>query len=88
MKGLKRLTLLQMIMSATSYVMDITKDILIVSQISLALGGFKKIFLNYQECMSGVSNPKHEKSENILIQFWFADCLYLDWNNFHSLVNE
>ncbi len=60
-----------MILSATSYVMDITKDVLIVSQISLALGGFKKTFLNYEECMSGVSNPILERNESIFIQLWF-----------------
>ena len=54
MKGLKRLTLLRMILSATSYVMDLTKDVWRVSQRALALGGLKQTFLNYEECMSGI----------------------------------
>ena len=45
----------QMIVSASSYVMDLTKDVLMVVQISLAQGGLKKILKHPQPYMAGVS---------------------------------
>ena len=55
-KGYEKLHFPQMIVSASSYVIDLTKDVLMVIQISLAQGGLKKILKHPQPYMAGVSN--------------------------------
>ena len=53
-KGYEKLHFPQMIVSASSYVMDLTKDVLMVIQISIAQGGLKKILKHPQPYMAGV----------------------------------
>ena len=56
MKVYEKFYLPQMMMSASSYVMDLTKDFLIVIQVSIAQGGLEKILRQPQPHMAGVRN--------------------------------
>ena len=56
MKVYGKFYLPQMMMSASSYVMDLTKDFLIVIQVSIAQGGLEKILRQPQPHMAGVRN--------------------------------